>query len=161
MGNNSDDRDALGVGNVLKGLGKLIDVVTDLVDSDMSKKTISGDLFKSREDRGLKGRYDFTVKMGLNDRDAEQIAIKPEVVIPQTDIFKENDGMLIILEMPDITPDKFYYSINERFLYVEGIGKRAIYRKEVEGGEDISKDDISIKEKNGIFTITLKYRNKE
>lgn len=155
MSNGNDDRHSFGIGDILKGLGDLLNVVNDMVDNDMTKKSFSGDMFKSNNSQGLQGKYSYSVKLGLQDKDRKQIAVQPEIIIPQADVFKENDQIMIILEMPAISMENLHYTIHEKTLLIEGIGNRVIYRKEINIGEEITIEQITVTEKNGIFKIVI------
>jgi HSP20 family molecular chaperone IbpA len=131
-----------------------------MADKGITKKNYSGDLFNS-DNKVIKSKYDFLVKMGLNEKDAEFVKNEPEITVPRTDVFKEGKSLIVILEMPDITLDDFSYRIESNTLYVEGKGKNTIYKKDIDLGSDkVIEDCVELSENNGFFKFILHLENK-
>lgn len=156
MGNNRADHDSSGIGDIIKGFGKLIGNLSEVVDKDSYKKITSGDLFNQGNPHGLKGRYDFAVKLGLNKDDVPGAAPKPEYIIPQVDIIRGEDNVTVILELPGAEAGSAEAVMNGQTLLITADGKDVSYCKKIDMEDDgLCAEDISITENNGIFKIII------
>lgn len=156
MAGKTDDSGMSGLGDILKGFGKLLNNVIEMAETGASKKSSSGELFNSDNEHGLKGTYDFSVRMGLNDKDAPGVKRKVDIIVPQTDVFREQDRIIAILDMPDISLKNFSCRLLGNSLHIEGTGEKAVYDKTIDLGDfETTEDNISVSENNGIFKIVI------
>lgn len=157
MGDNRDDSALSGIGDIIKGFGKLIGSAIDIADKDSFKKNFSGELFKEKNDNALKGKYDFSVKLGLNKEDAIGLSSKREQFTPQAEVFNEKNQIVVILELPGADKDSLQFAVDENILVINAEGKDVSYQKEINLGDFIvCTDGISVTENNGIFKLILK-----
>jgi HSP20 family protein len=157
MDNNRDDSALSGIGDIIRGVGKLVGSAINIADKDSFKKSFSGDLFKGKNVDALKGKYDFSVKLGLNKEDGIGLPSQRTQDVPQTEVFNEKDQMVVILELPGVDRDSLQFAVDENILVINAEGKDVSYQKEINLGDfAVAGDGISISENNGIFKITLK-----
>ena len=157
MGDNRDDSALSGIGDIIRGVGKLVGSAVNIADKDSFKKSFSGNLFKGKSDDALKGKYDFSVKLGLNKEDVIGLSSQRTRYIPQTEVFNEKNQMVVILELPGVDKDSLQFAVNENTLVINAEGKDVSYQKEINLGDfTVSGDGISVSENNGIFKMTLK-----
>lgn len=157
MSDNHDDNALSGIGDIIRGVGKLVGSAINIADKDSFRKSFSGDLFKGKNNDALKGKYDFSVKLGLNEEDG--IGSSPQRIqyTPQAEVFNEKDQMVVILELPGVDKDSLQFAVDENTLVINAEGKDVSYQKNVNLGDfAVSRDGISISENNGIFKLTLK-----
>ncbi len=155
---NHDSRDGQsGIGDIFKGLGKLVNVIADMAEKNVNEKKSEGELFGVDNGNGLHGKYQFSMKLGMKDSDIGGI-VSDQPVEPQTEIFKEDGYTVIIAEMPEVHEESFEYNIEDGSLYLSGKGNMRNYRKSIDiSGWDINPDSITVTENNGIYKIVLKH----
>lgn len=157
MGNGRDQSNLSGLGDIIKGIGKLLGGITDIAEKDSFGRHFSGNMFKSENSTGLDGKYDFSIKLGLDKEDADKFSLKDRNVVPQADICRDPDRISIILELPGVDKESFEVHIHEDTLFIDAVGKEVSYHKETGlEGFNASADNISVTENNGIYKILLK-----
>ena len=156
MGSNRDQGGLSGLGDIIRGVGKLLGGITDIVDKDSFTRNFSGDLLSSKNQAGLNGKYDFSVKLGLDKDDAPGSALKSGGPVPQADVYRDPDKITVILELPGADKASLKLRIEGDTLYIDAAGKAASYHKEIGlEGFDASADDIAVTENNGVYKILL------
>lgn len=154
-----------GLGGLLKGLGDLVEKLGELAEKGESLSR-SGEIpFKDRE-RGLKGFYGFSVKVGLGDQEAK---VEPfgnirkdettgesvihEVREPMVDLFEEADYTLVVAEMPGISAEDVRLDIKDDLLtiYAESGDKK--YQKELLLPRSYAREKMRVSSNNGILEI--------
>ncbi|HHT9105460.1 MAG TPA: Hsp20/alpha crystallin family protein [Candidatus Wujingus californicus] len=152
----------IGLGGIFKGLGELVNKLSDL--SEKGKE-----LKKTGEIKGKKlgGVYGFSVKVGIGDED---VNIEPfgnvhkdkkgdvsvdEVREPLVDIFEETGHILIVAEMPGIEGKDIKIDLKDDILQFSAETKDMKYQKEILLKESFSKDKMTRTYKNGILEIKL------
>lgn len=159
MNDNSKDNQS-GIGDIFKGLGKLVNVIVDMAEKNINEKKDSGDLFNT--DNGLKGKYAFSMKLGMDEKDIGHIIQNPQVIEPQTDIFKEDELTVVIVEMPGVKDENFEYSIHGKALHIMGKDNIRTYEKTIDISElNVNLDEIEVNENNGIYKIVIKHGKSE
>lgn len=166
---NNEENRSHGVGGILGGLADLVERLSELAEKgeQMSK---SGD-FQSGGEKGVKGVYGFSVKMGIG-RDGG-IKVEPfgnirrdsksgEAVVeenrePVIDIFEEEDRTLIIAEMPGISAGDVKLEVKDDLLTIRAEHNDKKYYKEVLLPQSYTLDKIDISCNNGI--VEIKCRN--
>ncbi len=157
MGENRDDSALSGIGDIIRGVGKLVGSAINIADKDSFKKSYSGDLFKGKNGDALKGKYDFSVKLGLDKEEGIGLSSRRTQDTPQAEIFNEKDQMVIILELPGVDKDSLQFAVEEHSLVIHAEGKDVSYQKNIDLGDfAVLRDGISISENNGIFKLILK-----
>lgn len=90
MSNNRGDNGFSGITDIIRGVGKLIKNAADIVDTSTGRRRISGESQKTDVPGSLNIRYDFFVKMGLDEKINTYSSAKPVLCIPQADIRQED-----------------------------------------------------------------------
>ncbi len=157
MGSNRDQGGLSGLGDIIRGFGKLLGGITDIVEKDGFTRNFSGDLLSSKNQAGLNGKYDFSVKLGLDKGDVPGSLSKSGGLVPQTDIYRDTDRITVILDLPGADKASLKLRIDGDTLYIDAAGKAASYHKEIGlEGFSASADDIAVSENNGVYKILLK-----
>lgn len=157
MSDNSKDNQS-GLGDIFKGLGRLVNVIVDMAEKNINEKKSTGDLFNTDNNDGLQGKYEFSMKLGLDEKDIGHIIQNPQVIEPQTDIFKEDGHTLIIVEMPGVKNEDFEYNLQGNLLCIIGKDNMKTYKKTIDISElNINSDEITTTENNGIYKIVIKH----
>ena len=157
MADNREDNGLGGLGDILKGVGKLIGSVADFADKDSFRKHISGELCKNRSTGGLSSRYDFSVKLGLDRENVAGLNPAPVYCIPQAGVFNEENQLTVILELSGADKDTLSYRIDGCTLVIEASGSDVSYRKEINISDfHVPMANITVTEDNGIFKLVLK-----
>ena len=157
MGDSRDDNAFSGISDIIKGVGKLVGSAINIADKDTFKKTFSGDLFKGKNVDAIKGKYDFSVKLGLNKEDGMGFSSHQTQYTPQAEVFNEKDQLVVIVELPGVDKESLQLAVEDNILVIKAEGKEASYQKNVNLGDfSVSRDGIIISENNGIFKLTLK-----
>jgi len=165
----TEDTSSGGIGGILGGLADLVEKLSDLAEKgeEMSK---SGE-FQSGGEKGIKGVYGFSVKMGLGrdggikvepfgniHRDAKSgEATVEENREPVIDVFEEEDHTLIVAEMPGISVGDVKLEVEDDLLTIHAEHGDKKYYKEVLLSQNYSREKIDISCNNGI--IEIKCRN--
>ena len=148
---NEADFNILGFGGLFKGIEKLVDLAGKL---DHLKK-------------GMKGVYGFTIKsasgggrptvetFGNIKKTAEGPKVEEERE-PMTDMFDENDEIVIIAEMPGIEEGDLKIELNEDILDISATRSTRKYHKELLLPAKVEKENMKIKYNNGILEIRIK-----
>lgn len=161
-----DDSDKVGgvLGGLFSGLTELIERLGELAEKgeELSK---SGTLH-SDEKKGVKGVYGFSVKVGLGgegqkvepfgnirrDRQTGRPVVH-EVREPMTDIFEEEDYVLIVAEMPGVDAGDVKADIKQDILSFSAECEDRKYSKEVLLPAECLAESLRISVKNGIVEI--------
>jgi HSP20 family protein len=163
--NQSDaDFDFLGLGSLFKGIEKLVDLAGKLEQSNAVNR--EGELNLDHLRKGMKGVYGFTIKSAIGGSPKVEtfgnIVKTPqgpkvnEEREPITDVFDENDEVVIIAEMPGIEEDNIVVDINDDILEISTKNAKKSYRKELLLPFKTNNNVIQKKYTNGIFEIRIK-----
>ena len=151
-----------GLGGILKGLGDLLEKVQDLEERGEISRTgsIGG------EDDKIRGIYGFSVKVGLGDqgpriepfgnirRDAKSGKTEvQEVREPMVDVFDEDNHLLVMAELPGISPQDLKIELEGDLLTIVAEHGEKKYRKEVLLPRVVSKDKMQVSCKNGVLEV--------
>ena len=119
--------------------------------------------------KDLKAVYGFSFKTGIGgegvkvepfgnvrkDEDTGESVVQ-EIHEPITDIFEEEDHVLIVAEMPGVDAEDIELDLHGDVLTLYAEGEERKYRKEVLLPGEFSREKISVSCKNGIVKITCK-----
>ena len=153
-----------GIGGILKGLGDLMEKMNELSEKGETLSQ-SGEFHGAGKE--VKGMYGFTVKMGLGDDKAPRVepfgnirkdrtsgrTVVQEVREPIVDVFEEDDHVLIVAEMPGVTPDDVTIVVDGDVLTIDAAHGDAKYHKEVLLPMSTTKQKVHVSGKNGIVEI--------
>jgi len=133
-----------GLGGILKGLAGLIESLSDLAEKGAELRH-SGQTGGS-DPKGLRGVYGINVKMGLGPEGEVKVepfgSVRPkqdeggqasvhEIREPMVDLFDEDDGLLLVAEMPGVERKDIQAELAGDVLTISAHGSRKEYRKEV------------------------------
>ena len=156
--------DFLGLGALFKGVEKLVDLASKLE----SKGAISreGEINLDNLKKGMKGVYGFTIKSAgsgntkvetfgniIKTSDGPKVNEERE---PITDIFDENDELIIIAEMPGIEEDQIIIDLKGDILEISTKNTHKSYRKEMLLPLKVDIAKVKRKYTNGILEIRIK-----
>lgn len=162
-----------GSGGFFAGLGALIEQLGELAEK---AEQAGGEITRTGEfgvgsGKRLRGVYGFSVKTGLGekglkvepfgniraDKESGRVVVK-EIREPMTDLFDEQDHVLIVAELPGIMQEDVRLELHEDILALAAERGEKKYRKEVLLPASFSPDKMSFTCRNGILEIRL---NKE
>lgn len=155
----------VGLGGILKGLGGLVEKLGELADTgrELSK---TGEIRGLGPDKGVKGVYGFTVKVGLG---GEGVTVEPfgnikrdeasgrsvvqEVTEPAVDVFEEADHTLVVAEMPGIGVEDVRLDVRDDVLTIAAERGKKKYRKEVLLPGTYGRENMQVSCLNGVVEI--------
>jgi len=147
------------VGDVFKGLGSFIEIVSEMAEKGQDKVERTGEL------RGGKAMYGFSVKIGGAGiphverfgnivRETEKGPVVEEMREPFVDIFEEAENIEVIAELPGVEKKDITYEIKDDVLLLKASGDGRKYSKEVL--LPCKAAVLKTAYKNGVFKLTLK-----
>ena len=158
------DFDLFGLGGLFKGIEKLVDLAGKL--DEKGKISKEGEINFDHIKKGMKGVYGFTINTAAggapkvetfgNIRKTPDGPIVDEEREPITDLFDENEEIVIIAEMPGIEEKDLEIDLKEDILEFSAISKTRTYRKELLLPVKMIKINMRHKFTNGILEIRIK-----
>ncbi|MFH1296733.1 MAG: Hsp20/alpha crystallin family protein [Bacteroidota bacterium] len=162
--NEDADFDLFGLGGLFKGIEKLVDLAGKLEESGGISK--EGEINLDHLKKGMKGVYGFTIKTAVggspkvetfgNIKKTPEGPKVDEEREPITDIFDEQNEVMIIAEMPGIERDDIKIDLKEDILEISAVSKNRNYRKELLLPVKVLKQNLRHKFTNGILEIRIK-----
>lgn len=151
-------------------LGGLVDLVEKLGDlaekGEKLSRSGSVRMGKGSSGKDLRAVYGFSVKTGMG---GDEVKVEPfgnvrrdrktgesvvqEVHEPLTDVFEEEDHLLIVAEMPGIDAEDIRLEIHGDVLTLSAEGEERKYRKEILLPREVHEEDLSVTSRNGIVRI--------
>ncbi|MFZ5516957.1 MAG: archaeal heat shock protein Hsp20 [Candidatus Zhuqueibacterota bacterium] len=155
----------LGLGGLFKGLGNLVDLVSELSEKGQIIKERTQEFNGEGPLKDLKGVYGFSIKMGTggkpevqsfgNVKKSDHGPIVDEVREPMTDIFEEAHEIQVIAEMPGIEEKDVKLDLNEDVLTIDANHAKRKYHKELLLPAKVKVESLSYVFKNGILEIKI------
>lgn len=156
--------DLFGLGGLFKGLEKLVDLAGKLEENGAMSK--EGEINLDHLKKGMKGVYGFTINtagggspkvqtFGNIKKTPEGPKVDEERE-PITDIFDEENEIVIIAEMPGIEEEDIKIDLKEDILEILAKGKSRTYRKEMLLPVKAISTNLNRKFTNGILEIRIK-----
>jgi HSP20 family protein len=154
----------LGLGGLFKGIEKLIDLAGKVSeDGEIHKE---GEIDLEHLKKGMKGVYGFTVKsvagsgpkvetFGNIKKTPEGPKVEEERE-PITDIFDEENEMIVIAEIPGVSENEISLELKEDILEISAMGSSRKYHKEVLLPAKGKSDHLTSSYNNGILEIRIK-----
>ena len=156
----------LGLGGIFKGLGDLLDVLSDMTEKGESEVSRTGE-FKVKG-LGEKGRgvYGFSIRSGIggvpvverfgNIRGAKEGGAEvAEVREALVDVFEEEQEIVVVAEIPGVAEDEVAIEINDDVLSLSTTGERK-YEKEILLPAAVNAASMKKSFKNGILELRMK-----
>ncbi|MCX6280240.1 MAG: Hsp20/alpha crystallin family protein [Bacteroidetes bacterium] len=158
------DFDLFGLGGLFKGIEKLVDLAGRLEEKGGISK--EGEINFDHIKKGMKGVYGFTINtagggsprvetFGNIKKTPEGPKVDEERE-PITDIFDEENELVIIAEMPGIEENDLKIDLKEDILEISAKNKNRTYRKELLLPVKVVKENSQHKFTNGILEIRIK-----
>ena len=160
----------LGLGGMFKGLGDLLDVISDLADKAEAAEG-EGEVSQSGEFevKGLgdkaRGVYGFSIRSGSggaprverfgNIRKTEEGPVVADVREPLVDIFDEGGEILIVAELPGVSAAQVQVDLQDDILTIATSGERR-YAKEILLSAPVAPGSLQQTYTNGILELRLK-----
>lgn len=158
------DTGFFGLGDLFKGIEKLVDLAGKLDEKGGIKK--EGEINFDHIKKGMKGVYGFTINTAAggapkvetfgNIKKTPEGPKVDEEREPITDIFNEKNELVIIAEMPGIEENDIVIDLKEDILEISAVSKSRSYRKEVLLPEKAVRQNLRHKFTNGILEIRIK-----
>lgn len=154
------DAGITGLGDMLKGLGSFVELVSEMEKKGEEKMERTGEI----KIPGGRAMYGYSIKIGgLGPvvehfgnimRETEKGPVVEEEREPFVDIFEEASSIEVIAELPGVEEKDITYEINDDVLVLKAAGDSRKYNKEVL----LPCKAVVLKTsyKNGVFKITLK-----
>jgi len=153
-----------GLGGLFKGIEKLVDLAGKLEEKGGINK--EGEINFDHIKKGMKGVYGFTINTAGggspkvetfgNIRKTPDGPKVDEEREPITDIFDEDNEIVVIAEMPGIDENDLKIELKEDMLDISATGKSRKYRKELLLPVKSNLENLSHKFTNGILEIRIK-----
>ncbi len=162
--NQNSDFEFLGFGGLLKGIGKLVDIAAKLEEKGGLQK--EGEINLEHIRKGMKGVYGFTINtagggspkvetFGNIKKTPEGPKVDEERE-PITDIFDEEDEIVVIAEMPGVEEGDLKIELKEDILDITAVNRNRSYRKELLLPVKLLQTNLKHKFTNGILEIKIK-----
>jgi len=133
----------LGFGDLFKGLGSFLDVVSDLMDKADEIKEKQGEFVAGKTPSGepIRGVYGFSIRTAVgggmpkvesfgNIRETEKGPVVDETREPLVDVFDENGSVLVVVELPGVAEGEIEVTVEDDILSLKTTGRRR-YAKEI------------------------------
>lgn len=155
----------LNLGGLFKGIEKLVDIAQELKESGGEIKK-EGEIDLGNLKKGMKGVFGFSVKSAVGGKPVVEpfgnIKRTPKGPTiekerePITDIFDEEDEVIVMAEMPGINADDIKLDLKEDILDISAQNEDRKYHKEVLLPAKIKAETLQSSYKNGILKIKMK-----
>ncbi|MBU1121156.1 MAG: Hsp20/alpha crystallin family protein [Candidatus Omnitrophica bacterium] len=153
------------LGGLFKGFEKLIDLAADLKEAGGEIKK-EGEIDLSQLKEGMKGVFGVSVKTAVGGKPvvepfgnikktADGPVVKEERE-PLTDVFDENDEIVIMAEMPGVDEEGVTVSLKGDILEISGAGKNRKYYKEILLSMELKPETLTYSYKNGVLEVKIK-----
>ena len=150
---------------ILQSFTDLLEKLGEVADKG-EQLSRTGKIHSKNGEKGLKGVYGFSIKVGLGD---EGVKVEPfgnirkdkesgqpivqEIIEPVVDIFEEGDHTLIVAEMPGIGAGDVRLDIKDDVLTIYAESKNKKYQKEILLSTSYLKEKMVVSCNNGILEI--------
>lgn len=156
------------LGGMFRGLGSLIDLVSELAEK---AEKLKGEVRKEGEVRpfgpkGLRAVYGFSIRVAGEGRPTIQPfgnvreekgkgAVVDEVREPMADLFDEGDHFLVVVELPGVEESAARYEVKGDVLIVSAESGERKYYKEMLLPAPVDSQKVAASCKNGILELKL------
>ncbi len=153
----------LGLGGLFKGVGSLLEVLSKMAEEGKEETTRMGTI------EGLGGRakgvYGFSVRLGAegepvverfgNIGETPSGAVVAETREPLVDVLDEEEGILVVAEMPGVDEKEIRVRAEGDVLKIMASGGQRRYHKEVLLPSPVDPGRVATSYKNGILEARL------
>lgn len=155
----------LNLGGLFKGIEKLVDIAAELKEAGGEIKK-EGEIDLGNLKEGMKGVFGFSIKSAVGGKPVVEpfgnIKKTPKGPTinkerePITDIFDEEDEVIVMAEMPGINAEDIILNLKEDILDISVQSEDRIYHKEILLPAKIQAETLQSTYKNGILEIKMK-----
>lgn len=156
----------LGFGGLLKGLGSLLSLVSEMAEKGESEFTREGEARVHGLGRSGRATYGFTVRTGLGGiptverfgnivRETDEGPVVEEAREPIVDVFNEEREVRVLAEMPGVDEGDIQVEVKGDILVIAAQGAERKYSKEVLLPVPVDPTAVTSSYKNGILEIKL------
>ena len=158
----------LGFGDLFKGLGSFLDVVSDLAEKADEIKEKQGEFVAGKTASGepIRGVYGFSIRTAIgggmpkvesfgNIRETEKGPVVDETREPLVDIFDENGSVLVVVELPGVAEGEIEVSAEDDILTLKTTGRRR-YAKEILLPAAVDPATLTKTYTNGVLEVKAK-----
>lgn len=163
---NVDDNN---IGSIFKGLDRFINIVGDMIDNDKNEVDIKGTINNPDKSKKIVGKYGFNIKLGTDEisglkdiKTLNTIRNKfniekegPKTIEPVTDIFDEEDKVIVVMELTGVKQQDINLQIDENILKLRADGNGNCYSKNIKLRFTPKLENINSKLNNAIYSITI------
>jgi len=152
----------LGLGGVFRGLGNIIDLLSEMTEEGKTEMSRTGEL-KGKE---LKGVYGFNIKVGLggapsvetfgNIRKGKEGPVVEEVREPLVDVLDEGDSFRIVAELPGVEAGDIKVDLKDDILTIAAECKDRKYSKETRLPARTQAGAPAVSSRNGIVEVPVR-----
>jgi len=156
----------LGLGGLLKGIGRLLSLVSKMDAEGKEEYSQSGEL--GHPGGGVRGVYGFSIRTGLEGQpvieqfgNIKETDAGPEVVDtrePLVDVLEEQEQVVVIAELPGIDEKDVQVHVEEDILEIAAFTGARGYQKEVSLPVPVDSASFTWSYKNGVLDIRLPKR---
>jgi HSP20 family protein len=168
----SEIADMLGLGGLLKGLGSLIELVSDMAEKGIESQEKVAEFRGSGPLKDVRGIFGVSVRMGLGEAgaSAREVRFEPfgniarteegvrieSVREPLMDTFEEGEEILVVGELPGMEPEDIRIAVVGDILQVQAERGDRRYAKELLLAGPVDPDRVEHSYRNGILEIRLR-----
>jgi HSP20 family protein len=155
--------DVLGLGGLLGGLGKLVDLVAKL--DEAGEVNREGELDLSQIKQGMKGVFGISIRTATGGKpvvqsfgNIKQTPQGPKVEAqrePITDVFDEGPEVKVYAEMPGVTESDIKLDLKGDILDISASNHSRKYHKEILLPTAVKPETMASSYKNGILEIRI------
>jgi HSP20 family protein len=155
----------LGLGGLFKGLGDVLDLLSEMVEKDGETVTRTGEFKVKGLGEKAKGVYGFTIRTGIggipqverfgNIRTTDEGPTVAEVREPLVDFFNEDEEIVVVAELPGVGEEEIRIEVQDDILALETTGERK-YAKEILLPDAVNASSLQKTYRNGILELRLK-----
>ncbi|WP_315073119.1 Hsp20 family protein [uncultured Clostridium sp.] len=159
------DDDNIGLGSIFRGLDKLINIVGDMIENEENEVDIKGALNDPEQSKKITANYGFNIKIGgenfkgLRDINTankmKDNSNREKVIEPATDVFDEEERVLIVMELPGVSEEDIKIEIENNILKIEAEVNNNIYIKNVKLSFTPTTENITSQLNNSIYSIII------
>jgi len=147
-------------GDLIKGLGRFIDIISDMVNSGITEKELKGEI-KDPNIKNLHGAYGINIRIGadhkvLNDKFfSKNPPANKKIMEPNVEILEEENQTLIMVDLPGVEEDNIHYTIENDSIFINAQSENVIYKKKLTFKYKLTGCSISTNFNNNVFLIII------
>jgi HSP20 family protein len=157
----------IGISGLLKGLGDLVERLSELADTDETTVNRSGEFTIKGLNENARAVYGVSIRTGIggipsverfgNLRTTEAGPEVAEIREPLVDLFDEEAELVVVAELPGVSEDEISIAIQGDILILETTGARK-FARDVLLPSVVDETHFQQVYRNGILEIRLKKR---